>query len=65
MKTYKVIRVYQNGMKQTVRGMTRLSEEEAQAHCPDAETSSKTCTKPANVKRTKLRGPWVDCYDSE
>jgi hypothetical protein len=45
--------------------LTRLSLEQAQAHCSDPETSSSTCTKAANKRRTALRGPWFDSYTEE
>lgn len=63
--SYKVQRVYlqRPGQKRTI--MTGLSLEQAQAHCQDQETSSSTCTKSNNVRRTKQMGMWFDCYTEE
>jgi len=61
--TYRIIRFYfRNEWRVVERG---LSLEEAQAHCHDPETSSSTCTKPVNVRRTRTRGPWFDGYEEE
>jgi hypothetical protein len=63
METYKIVRGYMNDSKRTI--VTGLTLEEAQAHCRDPETSSRTCTKAANKRRTKQRGPWFDGYEKE
>lgn len=61
--TYKIIRFYFNGGNEIVeRGLTL---EEAQAHCKDPETSSRTATNKKAVERTRLRGPWFEGYDEE
>jgi len=63
--TYKIVRMYfsNNVRNRTIkRGLTL---EEAQEHCRDPETSSQTCTKYANVKRTETYGPWFDGYEKE
>lgn len=63
--TYKIVRMYfrDNVPKRTItRGLTL---EEAQAHCKDPETSSRTCTKPAGVRRTRKLGAWFDGYEKE
>ena len=63
MSTYKIVRHYFNGPKRTVeRGLTL---EQAQEHCRDPETSSKTCTSAAGRRRTSERGPWFDGYEQE
>ncbi len=65
MTTYKIDRLYfrdGNAGRTIVRGLTL---EEAQAHCRDPETSSRTCTEAANVRRTEQRGPWFDSYTEE
>ncbi len=60
---YKIVRMYFKGGKRVVaRGLTL---EEAQRHCSDPETSSRTCTKAANVRRTRQRGPWFDGYEQD
>lgn len=60
---YKIVRMYLKGGKRVLeRGLTL---EEAQAHCRNPETSSKTCTGYAGRRRTELRGPWFDGYDRD
>ena len=62
-ESYKIVRHYfRNGNRVIARGLTL---EEAQEHCRDPETSSKTATKSANVARTRRLGPWFDGYDAE
>lgn len=39
-----------------------LTLEEAQAHCNDPETSSRTCTSEEGKRRTEALGPWFDGY---
>lgn len=41
---------------------SHVTEEEAQAHCNDPETSSGTCTSTEGKQRTKHCGPWFDLY---
>lgn len=60
---YKIVRYYQRGTNRVVtRGLTL---EQAQAHCADPETSSRTCTKAAGRKRTRERGEWFDGYTED
>lgn len=62
---YKIVRHYQRDhLKNRVikRGLTL---EEAQAHCRDPETSSRTATSQAAFRRTVQWGPWFDGYDEE
>jgi len=62
-ETYKIIRHYQYSNNRTIkRGLTL---EQAQAHCRDKETSSSTCEKPANIRRTNRLGAWFDGYSKE
>lgn len=58
---YRIVRMYFNDRRERTikRGLTL---EEAQAHCKDPETSSSTCKKSANVRRTNQYGPWFDGY---
>lgn len=65
MGTYKVVRMFQDERipRRTVR--RGLTLEEARAHCADPETSSKTCRKPENLRRTRSYGPWFDAYEAE
>jgi hypothetical protein len=65
MDKYKIVRSYFNAdiRKRTIA--TGLTLEEAQAHCRDPETSSRTCTRPAGKARTRRLGPWFDGYERE
>lgn len=65
MKTYKIIRLYYDAYPSHRIIDRGLTLEEAQAHCKDPETSSSTCKKPHNVRRTKRLGRWFDCYELE
>lgn len=59
--SYQIVRHYFNSYRKRIirRGLTL---EEAQAHCNDPETSSKTCQRPENKRRTRRYGPWFDGY---
>jgi hypothetical protein len=63
VETYKIVRMYFKGGKRVLD--TGLTLEEAQEHCRDPETSSRTCTRSANVQRTQRKGPWFDGYEQE
>lgn len=64
--SYKIVRSYFDsnapGRRTIKRGLTL---EEAQAHCQDPETSSRTCTKAAGKRRTRQYGQWFDGYTEE
>lgn len=61
---YKIVRSYANkNRRQTIR--IGLYLEEAQAHCHDPETSSKTCTGKTGLACTRRNGSWFDGYVSE
>ena len=61
--TYKIVRHYFKGRRTTLdKGLTLA---EAQAHCRDPETSSKTAIGSAAQSLTKKRGPWFDGYEKE
>ena len=62
-ESFKIVRFYQRGGKRTLR--TGLTEAEAQAHCRNPETNSKTATSAKARKLTEQRGPWFDGYDRE
>lgn len=64
MATYRIIRMYQgNTPNRTIeRG---LSLAEAQAHCSDPETSSRTATSATAKARTRRYGAWFDGYEEE
>lgn len=58
---YRIVRMYFKGGKRTVK--SDLTLEEAQAHCRDPETSSRTATGAAAKRRTRQRGAWFDGYE--
>jgi hypothetical protein len=64
-ETYKIVRNYFDSRWATRVVATGLTLEEAQAHCRDPETTSSTCRKAKNVRRTQQRGPWFDGYVRE
>jgi len=59
---YKIVRFYYDkpGTRRTID--TGLTLEEAQAHCNDPETSSRTCTKASAKATTRRNGEWFDGY---
>lgn len=58
---YLIIRHFlRSGRKLHIRRMALLSD--AQRHCKDPETSSRTATKAAGRRRTRRSGPWFDAY---
>lgn len=65
---YKIVRQFLgplvNGRHESYRRTirTQLTLEEAQAHCSDPETSSRTATSSEARARTKRYGPWFDGY---
>lgn len=64
MATYKIVRMYFEGRSnRKVKG--GLTLEQAQAHCRDPETSSRTATSRAGIRRTEMFGPWFDGYEKE
>jgi hypothetical protein len=64
--SYKIIRSYANEKEFPPEVLeTGLSLDEAQVHCKDPETSSRTCQDLENVARTQRCGPWFDVYDEE
>ncbi len=61
---YKIIRHYfKTKTKRVIH--TGLTLEEAQQHCNNPETSSRTCTTSEGRKRTQKLGPWFDGYTQE
>jgi len=60
---YKIVRMYFKGGRRTIA--TGLTLEEAQRHCQDPETSSRTATSSAARARTRRMGPWFDGYEKE
>lgn len=64
MTTYRVIRMYQ-GDRPTEVIETGLTLKEAQRHCGDKETSSRTATSKWAAEHTEEYGPWFDGYEEE
>jgi hypothetical protein len=64
---YKIVRNYfdRENAPRPCAVKTGLTLQEAQAHCQDPETSSRTCKKAANVARTRKYGPWFDGYTED
>lgn len=64
---YKIVRNYFDSARAPRRRVVKsgLTLEEAQAHCRDPETSSKTATSAASRRRTAMYGPWFDGYTEE
>lgn len=62
---YSVIRFYREARIRRRVILSGLSLAEAQAHCNDPETSSRTCTKASGVARTRMVGIWFDGYEKE
>lgn len=61
--SYKIVRRFFNGNKRVIaRGLTL---DEAQEHCRNPETSSRTCRLAVNKRRTATRGEWFDGYEKE
>mgnify|MGYP001564869206 CR=1 FL=1 len=65
MPTYKIIRGYQSDHYRSETVATGLTLEEAQAHCKDPETSSRTATGRKAKLLTDRCGPWFDGYEEE
>jgi len=63
MTTYKIKRFFKGDFPAEIldRGLTL---EQAQAHCNDPESSSKTAVG-SNAAITKERGEWFDGYEQE
>lgn len=58
---YQINRHFNNGDRKVVDEYLTL--EEAQAHCKDPETSSRTCTSADAIAITEEFGDWFDGYD--
>lgn len=62
-KSYSVIRFYETDAPEVIKRGRTLGE--AQEHCRDPETSSRTATTYAARARTKQKGQWFDGYREE
>lgn len=57
---FDIVRLTMRGQRRRIkRGLTLA---EAQAHCENPETSSRTATSARAIARTKRLGPWFDAY---
>lgn len=61
MALYKIVRWFWRGESKTIK--TGLTLEEAQKHCKNPETSSRTCTNSEGKRLTEENGPWFDAYE--
>ncbi len=67
MSTYSIIRLFEShpcGIKRLTLDRRR-TQGDAQAHCTDPESNSKTCSAPKNVRRTEVYGNWHDECEEE
>jgi hypothetical protein len=60
---YKIVRMYQRGGRRTIE--TGLTLEQAQEHCRNPETSSRTATSSKARTRTQRMGSWFDGYERD
>ena len=65
MTTYKIVRMYESDEWPNEVIETGLTLEEAQEHCRNDQTHSKTCTSAAGIIRTKVCGKWFDGYSED
>ena len=59
---YKIVRMYFNSEYPTRTIASGLTLQEAQEHCKDPESSSRTAVRAAGKHRTRVHGPWFDGY---
>lgn len=59
---YKIIRFYRDPFTPSETILTGLTQAEAQAHCQDPQTSSRTCTTASGLRRTAEHGEWFDAW---
>jgi hypothetical protein len=62
-KRYNIIRFYRYGVISRSTVQENVTLEEAQRHCNDPETNSKTATGKTARRRTTIVGPWFDGYE--
>ena len=65
MSTYKIIRKYMSDLVEDEELQGDLTLQQAQQHCSDPETSSRTCTSQEGTERTEKFGPWYDTFYNE
>lgn len=61
--SYKIIRLYTKGNKRKID--SGLTLDEAQTHCRNSESSSRTCVTPQAKAITRRNGEWFDGYEEE
>lgn len=59
---YKIVRMYTKKLTRHTL-YTDLTLEQAQEHCRDPETSSRTCTSAKARRVTRRHGAWFDGYE--
>ena len=57
---YNIVRFFADPNKPARVVKRGVTLEEAQEHCNDPETSSRTCTSATGKARTRKHGPWFD-----
>lgn len=65
MTTYKIVRFYENSDYPSEKVKSGLTLQEAQMHCMDPQTSSKTCTTSVGRARTRRKGNWFEGYTTQ
>ena len=60
---YRIVRFYAKPGKRKLVINPRCTLAEAQRHCSDPETSSKTCTSDRAKAITRRNGEWFDGYE--
>jgi len=65
MAKYSIIRFYRSAGIRSRVIKTGLTLEEAQKHCQNPQTSSRTCTNNVGRRRTRQVGDWFDGYTEE
>lgn len=62
---YKIVRMFRREGVPSKVIKRHLTLEDAQAHCQDPETSSRTATSAAAKALTEKYGAWFDGYEEE
>jgi len=65
MATYRVKRMFFRDDRRARTIVSGLTLAEAQDHCRDPETSSRTCTSATKLRYTERNGQWFDGYEEE
>ena len=60
---YKITRFFAYGDSKKMQ--SGLTLKEAQEHCKDPDSSSRTCTTDEDIALTEEFGPWFDGYDED